>query len=178
MRGSESAKCFIPPSERRRWKMLPINKILCPTDFSQPSLRALDVAMELTGCFSAQLVLLHVVHPIAVVPSPAPAKFDVPGYQRAAEVHAIKKLEELASERTPDQTKITARVIIGIAAQGIAYTAMEESADLIVIATHGETGWKRFVFGSVAEKVVRIAEKPILVVPASPGEKSDNSVEA
>jgi nucleotide-binding universal stress UspA family protein len=55
---------------------------------------------------------------------------------------------------------------------------VEESADLIVIATQGETELKRFVFGSVAEKVVRIAEKPVLVVPASPGEKSDNSLEA
>jgi nucleotide-binding universal stress UspA family protein len=154
--------------------MLPINKILCPTDFSEASLRALDVAMELTGHFSAQLVLLHVVNPIAIVPSPSPAKFDVPGYQRAAEVHAMKKLEELASERTPDRTKITARVIIGIAAQGIADTALEESADLIVIATHGETGWKRFVFGSVAEKVVRITEKPVLTIPATAEQEPNN----
>jgi nucleotide-binding universal stress UspA family protein len=158
--------------------MLPVKKILCPTDFSEPSLKALDTAMELARLFSAELVLLHVVHPIAIVPSPAPTKFDVPGYQQVAEVEAMKKLQQLASKETPGRIKVNARVLIGTPAQVISDTAEEEGADLIILATHGESRWPRFVFGSVAEKVVRIAEKPVLTIPASPGDKSDSSPEA
>jgi nucleotide-binding universal stress UspA family protein len=148
--------------------MLPIKRMLCPTDFSKPSFKALDVAIELAGDFSAELVLLHVLHPIAIVPSPPPVNFNVRGYQRAAEVHTLKSLEKLALKGTSSRVKVKAKVLIGTAAQGIADAALKENADLIVIATHGETGWQRFVFGSVTEKVIRITEKPVLTIPASP----------
>lgn len=146
--------------------MLPIKRMLCPTDFSKPSFKALDVAIELARYFSAELVLLHVIHPIATVPSPTPVNFDVRSYQRAAGVHTLKSLEKLALKGAP-HVKVKAKVLIGTAAKGIADAALEENADLIVIATHGETGWQRYVFGSVTEKVVRIAEKPVLTIPAS-----------
>ncbi len=47
----------------------------------------------------------------------------------------------------------------------IAKTSEEEKVDLIVIATHGWTGWRRFIFGSVAEKVVRLSTQPVLTIP-------------
>jgi nucleotide-binding universal stress UspA family protein len=144
--------------------MLPFKRILWPSDFSEASYVALDRAAELAAHFSAELFLLHVVHPIAVVPSPAPGKFDVPSYQRAAEIHALKNLEGLISKEIPRGIKVNAKVLVGTAANDIVNTAVDESVDLIVIATHGETGWRRFVFGSVAEKVVRLAECPVLTI--------------
>ena len=53
----------------------------------------------------------------------------------------------------------------GDAASEIVRIASEQSADLIVIATHGLTGWRHLVFGSVAEKVIRLSDRPVLVAP-------------
>jgi nucleotide-binding universal stress UspA family protein len=68
--------------------------------------------------------------------------------------------------KVPKEIKARDQVIIGNPSQQIVETAKKESADIIVIATHGMTGWRRFIFGSVAEKVVRLAECPVLTVPA------------
>jgi nucleotide-binding universal stress UspA family protein len=55
---------------------------------------------------------------------------------------------------------------MGEAADEIVQMAKIEKADLIVIATHGVTGWRHLVFGSVAEKVIRLSERPVLVIPS------------
>jgi nucleotide-binding universal stress UspA family protein len=60
-------------------------------------------------------------------------------------------------------------VTTGEAAPEILRMAQKEQVDLIVIATHGLTGWRRLVFGSVAEKVVRQASCPVLTIVAPPG---------
>jgi len=57
-------------------------------------------------------------------------------------------------------------LVDGDPAQEICQAAKEKGADLIVIATHGQTGWRRLVFGSVTEKVVRLAPCPVLTIPA------------
>jgi nucleotide-binding universal stress UspA family protein len=67
-------------------------------------------------------------------------------------------------ERISDEVKVSTMVKLGSAADQIVSTAATEKFDLIVIATHGLTGWRRFVFGSVAEKVVRLAECPVLTI--------------
>jgi nucleotide-binding universal stress UspA family protein len=141
-----------------------LSRILWPTDFSDASYEALQIADELASHFGADLVLLHVVHPIAVVPSPAPGQFNGPAYQRAVEVHALQTLQDIANKKVSDNTKVRPGVLIGSAANVIVDSAANEEADLIVIATHGETGLQRFVFGSVAEKVVRLASCPVLTI--------------
>jgi nucleotide-binding universal stress UspA family protein len=65
-------------------------------------------------------------------------------------------------------------VKLGSAAEQIANMAVAEKSDLIVIATHGLTGWRRFVFGSVTEKVVRLAQCPVLTIQ-QPQEPKANS---
>lgn len=148
--------------------MLPFNKILCPTDFSEASGKALEAASELALHFSAEVILVHVVHPLAVVPQAT--QFDVPLYQSEMETYARNRLQEIVEKGI---TGITFRkmVVPGDAANEIVNMAGRENADVIVIATHGETGWRKFMFGSVAEKVIRLAECPILVIHASPEEK-------
>jgi nucleotide-binding universal stress UspA family protein len=144
--------------------VLRFSKILWPTDFSDASYEALQIADELASHFRAELILLHVVHPIAVAPSPAPSQFNGPAYQRSAEAQALQALQNIAKKKVSDNIKVRPGVLMGSAANVIVDSAAKEEADLIVIATNGETGLQRFVFGSVAEKVVRLATCPVLTI--------------
>jgi nucleotide-binding universal stress UspA family protein len=76
--------------------------------------------------------------------------------------------------RVPKQLGAHAVVCIGDAADEIAAAAVQQDADFIVMSTHGHTGWRRLVYGSVAEKVLRLADCPVLVVRA--GERSGKAV--
>jgi nucleotide-binding universal stress UspA family protein len=145
--------------------MLPIKKILWPTDFSEPSYVALTTAQELAEHFSAELTVINVITPIPVVSSPnGPAGFDVSVYQEQIKETSKESLQDVIQERISKEIKTQSKVMMGNAADEIVRAAQEESVDLIVIATHGETGWRHLVFGSVAEKVVRFASCPVLTI--------------
>jgi universal stress protein A len=158
--------------------MLPFKKILCPTDFSDPSLQALKVAVELAQNFSATLLLVNIVPPIPVPTRPiagstlaepglSPA-FDVTSYLMELTGSAREGLQKLAQEHVPPGIPTEISVSSGQPDLEIIKIAKQEDADLIVIATHGQRGWRRFLFGSVAEKVVRLAERPVLVIHGPP----------
>ena len=146
--------------------MLPFKKILCTTDFSEPSYEALKAANELAVHFSAELCLVHVVLPTPITVGPdVPTTFNVAAYQNHLEADAQKQLQEIVEERvSKDLVACTPMIVTGYAADEIVRVAGEQKADLIVLATHGRTGWRRFVFGSVAEKVVRLAACPVLAI--------------
>jgi universal stress protein A len=148
--------------------MLPFKKILCPTDFSEPSYEALKVANELALHFFSELVVVHVVSPVPLVPAtPAvPVTFNIPEYQQDLETASMKTLEDVVKKRVPEKIWVRTKVVLGVAADQIVQIADEENVDIIVIATHGQTGWRRLVFGSVTEKVVRLASKPVLTIRA------------
>jgi len=76
--------------------MLPLKKIVCPTDFSEPSFEALQAAVELARHFSAELIVVHVVQPIPVVAAEhmSPAAFNVPAYQAEMELSSRRLLKE------------------------------------------------------------------------------------
>jgi universal stress protein A len=154
--------------------MLPFKRILCPTDFSEPALAALKRAAELARHFGAAL---YVVHVIPSLPGPhsfpdpqAPFTFDVPLFQQELAIGAEKVLKELVSHEVAPEVSTRNQVTTGEAAPEILRTARQEAVDLIVIASHGETGWRRLVHGSVAEIVVRQAPCPVLTImaPAAP----------
>jgi universal stress protein A len=71
----------------------------------------------------------------------------------------------LVANNLPEGIRSRSVIATGDAADEIVRVANDEAADLIVIATHGLTGWRHLVFGSVAEKVIRHADCPVLVVP-------------
>ncbi len=145
--------------------MLPLNKILCPTDFSEPSYQALKAAAELAEHFSAQLLLLHVVTPIPILPEPmVSSTFNVSIYFQEIKEAGHKALEELARTRVPPAVQTRPVVVSGDAAPEIVRAAADGGVDLIVIATHGRTGWRHLVNGSVAEKVARQACCPVLII--------------
>jgi len=146
--------------------MLPLKKILCPTDFSNPSFEAMNVATELAMHFSSYLIVIHVVAPIPVIATEytSSAAFNVQEYQQLMEASSMKTLEEQIEKRIPKGVSVRSMLSLGDPANQIVHTAEDEQVDLIVIATRGQTGLKRLVFGSVAEKVVRLASRPVLSI--------------
>jgi len=146
--------------------MLPLKKILCPTDFSDPSFEAMEVAAELAMHFSSELIVIHVVAPIPAIPTERmiPAAFNIEEYQQAMEASSMKILEEHIEKKLPEGISVRGMVFLGDPAHHIVNTADHEKVDLIVIATRGQTGLKRLVVGSVAEKVVRLSTRPVLSI--------------
>ena len=153
--------------------MLPLKKILCPVDFSEPSRLALSAAAELAAQFDAELIVLHVAPEVPVVgPGIAnpigqmSAGFDVESYQREIFEASQKELEGLIQNSVPAGRQARAMTSVGQAASEIVDQARELGVDLVVIATHGRTGWRHLVFGSVAEQVVRLSDPPVLTIRA------------
>jgi nucleotide-binding universal stress UspA family protein len=147
--------------------MLPFKRILTTTDFSEPSYDGIKAANELAVHYNAELCLVHVISltPVTVGGPVVDTNFDVTAYQEHLEASARKQLAEIMETNiSPEVIKCNPIVVSGYAADEIVRIANEQSCDLIVIATHGLTGWRRFVFGSVAEKVVRVATCPVLTV--------------
>lgn len=145
--------------------MLAFKKILCPVDFSEPSMMALRKAVELASHFHGELLVLHVVPDVPlVVPGPGFEVFPVEGYGRALRESAQKRLEEEAAPAIAPGLEHRLQLLQGDAAATIIRAAEEERVDLVVIATHGMSGWHRLVFGSVTERVVRFARCPVLTL--------------
>ena len=148
--------------------MLPFKRILCPTDFSEPACRAIRAAGEMAETFSAELILVHVVGAIPALDTPTGmVGFDVAAYQKELTDSAEKSLQERLEKHIPEGVSTRALVVHGEAAHEIVNTAKEEGVDLIVMSTHGATGWRERIFGSVTDKVVRHAECPVLTVHRS-----------
>ncbi len=145
--------------------MLPLKRILVPTDFSEASYSAFGAAGELAEQYRAGIVLLHVIPPIPLFAYDVPA-LDVSAYSRTLRDAAIGHLHALISRRFPRGIAIDPKVVLGDPARTIVRSAREEGADMVVISTHGETGWRHTLFGSVTEKVVRLADRPVLVIQA------------
>lgn len=145
--------------------MLSVKKICCPTDFSEPSYEALRVANEIALHFSAELVLLHVVTPIPVIPiHDDPSSFNLPLYEKEMETSAVKALKQIQAEKI--SPKIQSQIVVaqGDPAVQIVKLTEDDNIDVIVIATHGFTGWKKVMFGSVTAKVIRLSACPVLSI--------------
>lgn len=147
--------------------MLPLQKIICPTDFSNFSYSALEKANELAAHFGAELCVLHVTEPVTMIYGissfPGSITWDLPAYEQAVFESAEQELAKLVERHHFKTLKVRSMVRRGNPADEIVSAAAQEGADLIVIATHGLTGWRQHIFGSVAEKVLRLAHCPVLV---------------
>ena len=149
--------------------MKDIATILCPVDFSEPSDAALVSAVDLAERFSAEIILLHAISNIDPMPSPSYTLTNhlveqIPQIMQQMTENAHQALKELIDNRIADRVPVRKIVEIGDPANCIVQVARTEPADLIVIATHGRSGIRDFFFGSVAEKVVRSAECPVLTL--------------
>ncbi len=146
--------------------MLP-KKILFCTDFSENSLPAWGLAVDYAQAFGAQLLILNVID-----------YKDLPGYVDWAEKlrELLGEVERMADERLQSMAKECSSVLkdvktycrTGSTPKEIVALAKEESVDLIVVGTHGRTGVKDLVMGSVARSVVKKAHRPVLIVEGPP----------
>jgi nucleotide-binding universal stress UspA family protein len=138
--------------------MLTVRTILHPTDFSEPSGYAFNLACALARDYGARLVVLHVTPPPVIVygggmAPPLPADYE-------------DRLREQLRQVVPPDPKVAVehRLVEGDMAAEILRIAGETKCDLIVMGTHGRTGLGRMLMGSVAEQVVRKASCPVVTV--------------
>lgn len=144
-------------------------KLLVPVDFSSSSDGALQAAVECAEMFKSQLYLLHIVPMFPVVPT-----LDGPTcvwpeeeFLQDARNRADKRLTALAQQYRSQGIETTYSVEVGDDVVGnILRIAEREHSGLIVISTHGISGWRPMVFGSIAEKVVKLATCPLLLLRA------------
>ena len=146
--------------------MIDIRRILCPVDFSDFSRRALDHAIAIARWYESSVTALHVFSPAPVAAyGPGPVVFEpivltaVDRDQLLADTNAF-----IEAEAAPG-VAIDAVVREGNPAAEIVDQATGMNADLLVIGTHGRSGFERLLLGSVAEKVLRKARCPVLTVP-------------
>ena len=142
--------------------MVPKKLLFC-TDFSENSRPAWELAKGYAKAFGAQLLVLHVVD-----------YKDLPGYVDWAEKlreiledtkrAANGRLQLMVKECVPLLKDVKTYCRNGIAPTEISALAKEESVDLIVVGTHGWTGMRHLVMGSVARSVLKTAHRPVLIV--------------
>lgn len=135
--------------------------VLCPVDLSERSREAMALAAELATAHGAALTLLHVIE--------APVRFSgephVEGFAEVLDKHGTQLLEAWANElRARSSTPVTVRWRIGSpGSQVLAALDADRTVDLVVMASHGRTGLRRALLGSVAEKVVRHADRAVVI---------------
>jgi nucleotide-binding universal stress UspA family protein len=141
-----------------------LSRIVVPIDFSECSRLAFNYAVQLARDFNAELRLVHVINSHAYPFGDEHLALHASQLTRQAAEAAQKQMRAMAAK---SKIRYSARVIEGSPGMQIC-NAANEDVDLIVISTHGRTGFKHVLIGSVAERVVRYAHCPVLVIPARP----------
>jgi nucleotide-binding universal stress UspA family protein len=147
--------------------MIEIKRILCPVDFSEFSRHAVECAGVLARWYESEISLLY-VQPMpmaAAIPYGGPVVVDrivLPAEERE---RFQKDLEQFAQPLVDAGIPISVHVADGSAVDRILALAGEKQADLIVMGTHGRSGFERLLLGSVAERILRKAACPVLTVP-------------
>ena len=142
-----------------------LRRILHPTDFSSASNAAFARAVAMAKVDRAQLLLVHVIAP----PMPISGEGYIPpnlydDLEASARKYAQKRLASLVEKARKAGVKAVSVIQEGVAHEQIARAAKSKKADLIVIGTHGRTGFAKFFLGSVASRVVATAPCPVLTV--------------
>ena len=146
--------------------MIDIRRILCPIDFSDYSRRALDHAIAIARWYGSTVTALHVFSPTPVAAYGTSPEVFAPIVLTAVDRDQLLADTKafVAAEAAPGIT-IEAVVREGTTAAEILDQASDMNADLLVMGTHGRSGFERLLLGSVAEKVLRKASCPVLTVP-------------
>jgi nucleotide-binding universal stress UspA family protein len=148
--------------------MAPFHKILVPTDFSAHSGEAIRIAAAMSHAMHSPLVLLAVYQPPSM-PLPDGAVLPIPMDVGVDVARANSQLQEAELAATAaGAIAVSSSLRQGGAVDEILAHAKEEGIDLIVMGTHGRTGLKHVLLGSVAEKIVRHSPCAVLTVHAPP----------
>ena len=158
--------------------MMPPKLILAPIDFSDASRAALDVAVDMASRFGAELLLVYVVPAIPDLPKDV-SIFKEGDYDKSLENKDAQQLKDLAATVANKNVKVRTELGTGDdVGMELVRIAENDHVDMIIIATHGMTGWREFAFGTVAEKVVKQADCPVLVLRAKAGEDAGDKSKA
>ncbi|NOT53627.1 MAG: universal stress protein [Deltaproteobacteria bacterium] len=142
-----------------------IKTIVVPTDFSEYADHAFTWARGLATDHKAKIVLVHAVHPTTYYAFPeAVYVTDFAKLEEEIVADAQKRLVDFMAKQAPASVTVETRVVVGEAVWEICQVATQEHADLIVMGSHGRTGLSHVLLGSVAERVVRHAPCPVMVV--------------
>jgi nucleotide-binding universal stress UspA family protein len=147
-------------------KSFAIRTILVPTDFSQCSLAGTAYAAFLARKLGATLRLFHAIYPYTNYVFVDRAGVRLSGLAEAVEETTRQEMDALKQMDFMRSLTVQVATLPGFAVDEICAAAGEPDVDLIVTSTHGRTGLKHALIGSVAEHVVRYAERPVLVVPS------------
>jgi nucleotide-binding universal stress UspA family protein len=137
---------------------LPKNNVVVPIDFSDNSLAAVDTALELVAAASQ----VHVIHVLPMLTVADPGVVWEPVDDESRRSHAEDALRQRLADEKYRGVKV--EVTIGDPGHEVADYAQQQHAELIVMPSHGRTGIRRLLIGSVAERVVRLAHCPVLVL--------------
>jgi nucleotide-binding universal stress UspA family protein len=147
--------------------MIPITRLLCPIDFSDTSRHALEHAVTLAQWYEAAIVGLHVFNPVYApvggpgLPVDGGTVFASPAASSRLQLQVAEALAPARAAAVP----VEACIEEGSPAGQILSGVVRHRADLIVMGTHGASGFERLMLGSITEKVVRKAACPVLTVP-------------
>ena len=147
--------------------MTKFSNILVPVDFSEHSVNATRLAIEIARLFGSKITLIH----IGVVPHVYSTELGLGGtagplFSEMSQVAAAEqyhRLERLAKEEVPESLEVTTLVREGFPPEEILAQVESGGHDLVVMGTHGRTGIGRVLLGSVTERVVREIKVPIMV---------------
>ena len=146
--------------------MFNVDNIIVPTDFSNYSDLALQKALDLAEACNAKIYLTHVVEE-------APDIFALDRFNKKGQKKIMKDLQKQSKEffekqiaKYPDAQKvdIETKVLRGVPTKEILALQKKIQADMVVIATHGQTAFEEFFWGNTASKIVRHANCSVLVV--------------
>ena len=141
-------------------------RILWPTDLSRLARTALPHALQLVTGSNGELVIVHVLPTVAAYVAPELAGLPWDQIDRANRVIGKRKLDRMTKAIQAEHPELQVHDILakGVVAEEVLRVARRVRCHLIVLATHGRTGLKHVLMGSVAENVVRRAPCPVLIV--------------
>jgi nucleotide-binding universal stress UspA family protein len=168
---------FVVREKKQRPKTgssLSIGTIVVPLDFSNCSRKGLRYAIHFANQFGARIILLHATYLGYIYSSEGNAIYDVRGLQEAARKNAERRMRELVRVVKFGRMKFETVISEGSPVLDICAAAKDHNVDLIITSTHGFTGFKHVLIGSIAEQVVRHAPCSVLVVPSHPQTRMAN----
>jgi nucleotide-binding universal stress UspA family protein len=142
-----------------------VKRLLVPTDFSPTSDIAFKYALDMAARDGASIHLLHVVEDShSGAPYPDGFYIELPALREQMIAEAQKRLDEANDACGTVNVPVTTQVVVGRPAVSITEEANTRGSDLIVMGTHGRSGFAHLMLGSVAERVLRTAQCPVLIV--------------
>jgi len=157
------------PDSKIERAMITIKKILVPVDFSDLSIKALIVANKVAQMFEARVTPVHVHVPVSEMDEPYALGMSSSLYQDLdkVQVNLSKSLTQTAEKHVSPAVLTKPEILFGNPSQSLIDKAND--FDIVIMSSHGRTGFSRFLLGSVAEKLLRLAPVPVMIIEDETG---------